>query len=89
MPTGMNGISLAGNNRMCEIRFDTTKYSSNKRLIRKAKRKIHKKGINIKLDTKAFADGLLILIIGTVVDTTYAIRDFILYVLELIARSKL
>lgn len=89
MPTGMNGISLAGNNQVCEIRFDTTQYSSNKRLIRKAKRKIHKKGINVKLDTKAFADGLLILIIGTVVDTTYAIRDFILYVLELIARSKL
>ena len=44
MPTGMNGISLAGNNQMCEIRFDTTQYSSNKRLIRKAKRKIHKKG---------------------------------------------
>lgn len=89
MPTGMNGISLAGNNQMCEIRFDTTQYSSNKRSIRKAKRKIHKKGINVKLDTKSFADGLLILIIGTVVDTTYAIRDFILYVLELIARSKL
>lgn len=89
MPTGMNGISLAGNNQMCEIRFDTTQYSSNKRLIRKAKRKIHKKGINVKLDTKAFADGLLILIIGTVVGTTYAIRDFLLYIIDPIAQSKL
>ena len=89
MPTGMNGISLAGNNQMCEIRFDTTQYSSNKRLIRKAKRKIHKKGINAKLDTKAFADGLLILIIGTVVGTTYAIRDFLLYIIDPIAQSKL
>ena len=57
MPTGMNRISLAENNQMCEIRFDTTQYSSNKRLIRKAKRKIHKKGINVKLDTKALPMG--------------------------------
>lgn len=89
MPTGMNGISLAGNNQMCEIRFDTTQYSSNKRLIRKAKRKIHKKGINVKLDASSFADGLLILIIGTVVGTTYAIRDFLLYIIDPIAQSKL
>lgn len=89
MPTGMNGISLAGNNQMCEIRFDKAQYSSNKRLIRKAKRKIHKKGINVKLYTKAFADGLLILIIGTVVDTTYAIRDFLFYIIGLIEKSKL
>lgn len=88
MSTGMNGISLAGNNRMCEIRFDTTRYSSDKKLLHEAKRKISDKGIDVKLDASSFADGLLILIIGTVVGTTYAIRDFLLYIIDLIAQSK-
>lgn len=87
MPTNMRGISLAGNNKVCEIRFDTTRYPSDDRLIRKAKRKISDKGINVELDTSSFADGVLVLVIGKMVDTTYAVRDFLLYMISLFTRS--
>ena len=85
----MDGISLAGTGNRCEIRFDTSKFSSDSKLVSETKHAISDKKLDIKLDASAFGEGILVLIIGVIVGAAYVVRDIILGILSRLEESRI